>query len=1105
MYQITKHPILDIPQTEVVEFMFEGHKVLGRKGYTIAKALHEAGFPVHSHSLQGRNRSLECGIGKCGACEMLVDGRVRRICITPVDGVREVRTIAHEADLPGVTFEPPQRPQEAQAVAVYKTTVAIVGAGPAGLACREQLQKFGIDCLVIDSNPRIGGQFNMQTHQFFFFEREKRYGGMRGFDIAKTLAGGVSAEGAEAAADGGILLNTTVWDILEGPRIAVKNVVNGQMAYVDAQHLVVAAGAVPFMPAFENDDVPGVYTAAVFQKMMNQEHTLLGKRVLTVGAGNIGYLTSYQAVQAGATIKAIIEAQPREGGFPVQANRVRRLGIPIMTGYTLVRAIPNKDMTGITGAVIARCENFKPVPGTEQVVGDIDIINICTGLVPDNQLLVKGKELFGHRVYGAGDAVRIGEGTSAVLRGRQAAYEIAQEMGLRFNYDEYLDISRQYIDSQQHPVRLLDKPNLPSAERMAAKPFVQLDCLYGFACNPCTFSCPQGAISKPTTSSTPTVDYDKCIGCMECVNHCPGLAIFGYNMQKDWCFLPIEYEVEEGAEVWLVDNDGRRIGEGVVEKVMRKENKTNVARVKVESGKWKEESGRITDVKGFIRKDRYPESGKAGMCDCGGAADSVACLHNSAVTYVCHCEDISDEQVLAAVGDRKYISVDELKHITRMGMGPCRGKRCIARARGLLRSHGIELTGEATPRAPLSNQVTLGDVYTEGRKEVYVFPKGNDVRREEVQVFIAGGGIAGSGLFRYFSEAGMKPVMVNWSRGASWRNIGGGRPAFSNPDIADIAQHSHEIFKQIQAVHNINYKPTHYVNLVHDEATYRALDASRAWSDAYMIDRKDFKKEISPLWDDTRDTYSHALITRDCWQATPGRVIDYIRGIGVSLGGRYYEDTELLSVWRKGDKVVALVRDHEGKYVEYTCGHFVNAMGWGAERFTDMLGIDTGLYPVKHQAFITRRLPLMGPNGGALDMIIDRRHYKGFSAVYGQQFEHTGQIIGCASPDTDAYEARQNIKYNSKEFLEIVSQVFAEWLPGLKEVSFLACWAGRYTEPRYIVDPEVGLLTGLRGHGFMLGQYLAKLYVDKYLGREVPGYMKDLALSGHGLSENAFK
>lgn len=1075
MFTIQKHPILDIPEREVVEFLFEGKPVQGRKGYTIAKALHEAGYPVHSHSLSGRNRSLECGIGKCGACEMLVDGRVRRICITPVDGVKEVKIIEDQN-----TLSAPGNQISHSELKIYKTTVAIVGAGPAGLACREQLNTFGIDNLVIDNNARIGGQFNMQTHQFFFFEREKKYGGMRGFDIARTLAG----DNAE-----GILLNYTVWDILEGPRLAIKNIVSGEMAYVDAQHLVVATGAVPFMPAFENDDVPGVYTAAVFQKMMNQEHTLLGKRVLTVGAGNIGYLTSYQGMQAGATIRAIIEAQPREGGFPVQANRVRRLGIPIMTGYTLVRAIPNADHTGITGAVIARCENFKAIPGTEQVIDDIDIINICTGLTPDNQLLAKGKELFGHHVYGAGDAVRIGEGTSAVLRGRQVAYEIAQELGLRYNYDDYLDISRQYIDSQQHPVRLLERPNLPSPERMKARPFVQLDCLYGFACNPCTFSCPQHAISKPTTGSTPTVDYDRCIGCMECVNHCPGLAIFGYNMDKNWCFLPIEYEVPEAAEVYLVDNNGRKIGEGKVEKVLKKDNKTNVARVFVS-----QVDGQMTDIKGFIAKDRYPEP-----------LDMHPLRDVDGKTFICHCEDITDEQLLAAVGDRKYISVDELKHITRMGMGPCRGKRCIARARGLLRAHGIELTGDATPRAPLSNQITLGDVYNEGRREVYVFPKHNDVRKEEVQVFIAGGGIAGSGLFRYFSEAGLKPVMVNWSRGASWRNIGGGRPAFSNPDIADIAQHSHEIFKQIQAVHNINYKPTHYVNLVHDDATYRALDASRAWSDAYMIDRKDFKREISPLWDDSRDTYSHALITRDCWQATPGRVIDYIRGLGVSLGGRYYEDCELLSVWRKDDKVVALVRNHEGNYVEYTCAHFVNAMGWGAEKFTDMLGIDTGLYPVKHQAFITRRLPMMGPNGGPLDMIIDRRHYKGFSAVYGQQFEHTGQIIGCASPDTDAYETRQNIKYNSREFLEIVSEVFAEWLPNLKEVSFLACWAGRYTEPRYIVDPDAGLLTGLRGHGFMLGQYLAKLYVDKYLGREVPGYMKDLALTGHGLSENAFK
>ncbi|MCF0200783.1 MAG: FAD-dependent oxidoreductase [Bacteroidales bacterium] len=1074
MYKIEKHPILDIPQADLVEFQYEGKTVKGQRGKTIAAALHQAGYPIHSHSLDGRNRSLECGIGKCGACEMLVDGKIRRICITKVDGVKEVREIPKG-------YQPDAEVNPQKEVKIYKTTVAIIGAGPAGLACREKLIELGIPNMVIDNNATIGGQFNMQTHQFFFFEKEQKFGGMRGFDIAKTLAG----DNHE-----GILLNTTVWDLLEGKRIALKNIVTQEISYVDAEHLVVATGAVPFMPTFENDDVPGVYTAAVFQKMMNQEHTLLGKKVLTVGAGNIGYLTSYQGMQAGAHIKAIIEGMDHEGGFPVQANRVRRLGIPIMTSHILLKAIPNADHTGIVGAVIAECKNFKPIPGTEKIIDDIDIINICTGLIPDGQLIAKGKQVFGLNTYGCGDAVRIGEGTSAVLRGKQAAFEVAQNLGVRYDYDEYLEISRQYIDSQQRPIRILEKPNLPDHDRMFAKPFVQLDCLYGFACNPCSFSCPQNAITKASTNVTPSVDYSKCIGCMQCVNHCPGLAIFGYDLNKNVLFLPVEYDVEEGKEVFLIDNNGKKVGEGLIEKVLKKDNKTHVVRVKATTISGEE----LIAARGFILKERYPQP-----------IDFKPVYEVHGPDYVCHCEDIDTKTLLEVIGDRKYISVDELKHITRMGMGPCRGKRCVPRVKQILRSYGIEVTGESSPRAPMASQVTLGDVYNPNAKEVFVFPVGNEVQKETVEVLIAGGGIAGSGAFRYFAEAGKKPVLVNYDRGSSWRCIAGGRPAFSNPDISDIANHNLEIFKEIQNVHDINLKMTRYVNLVHDDATYQALDASRAWSDAYMIEKKDFRKVISPLWNMDSNVYSHALISNNCWQATPGRTIDYIRGVAIENGGRLMEDCELLFIEKQGDKYHALVRTHEKKYIEFTCDHFVNAMGWGSEKFTDMLGIDTQMYPVKHQAFITRRLPNLGANGDSLDMIIDRRHYKGFSAVYGQQFLHTGQIIGCASPDCDAFEARQNLKYNSKEFLQVCSEMFADWIPNLASVGFHAVWSGYYIEPRYLVDPEVGLLTGLRGHGFMLGQYLAKIYVDKYLGKPVPSYMKDLALSGKGLSENAFK
>lgn len=1074
MYPILQHPILNIEKGEEVTFLYNGKPVKGKKGYTIAAALHQAGFPIHSHSVSNQPRSLACGIGKCGACEMMVDGKIRRICITPVDGVKEVQEIPKD-------FKSGVYTDGQKELKIYKTTVAIVGGGPAGLACREQLNKLGVSNILVDNNPKIGGQFNMQTHQFFFFEKEQKFGGMRGFDIAKNLAGGDMSN---------ILSNTTVWDVLQGKRIALKNIQTQEISFLDAQYMVIATGAVPFSPCFENDDVPGVYTAAVFQKMMNQEHTLLGKNILTIGAGNIGYLTSYQAMQAGAHITAILEAMPHEGGFPVQANRLRRLGIPIMTSHTLLKAIPNEKGDGITGAIIAQCENFKPIPGTEKVIEGIDLINICTGLVPDNQLLTMGKSVFADKVFAAGDAVRIGEGTSAVLKGRQVAYEIAQDMGVRYNYEEYLDVSSQYIHSQQRPVRILEKPNLPDKERMMKKGFVQMDCLYGFACNPCSFACPQNAIKKSSTSSTPEIDYDKCIGCMECVSHCPGLAIFGYNIAQNKLFLPFEYDLEEGKEVFLVDNQGKKLGEGVIEKILKKENKTNVARVKSTTLQGIE----LTEVKGFIVKENYPKP-----------LELKPLKQVEGRTYVCHCEDVKIEEILNVVGKRKYISIDELKHTCRIGMGPCRGKRCIPRVKQLLRTYGVEVVGETTPRGPLSNQVTLGDVYQSDKPQNVTIGTAQKVRKEKVQVLIAGGGTAGSGLFRYFSEAGMKPVMINFERGSSWRNIGGGRPAFSNPDIADIAKHNLEIFKDIQSKYDIHYHPTYYVNLVHDEATYKSLDASRAWSDAYMVDKKDFKKEISPLWNDKSDVYSSALITRECWQATPGRTINYIRGIGQSQGGTYMEDCQLIEVSRSGKEFIALILTHDKEYVEYTCDHFVNALGFNAEKYAKMLGIETGLYPVKHQAFITQRLPLLGVNGRALDMIIDRRHYKGFNAVYGQQFTHTGQIIGCASPANDFKEANMPLKFNSREFLEISSEIFGSWIPNLKGVSIQATWCGYYTEPRYIVDSELGLLVGLRGHGFMLGQYLAKLYVDSYLGKEVPSYVQKLKLSGGGLSENAFK
>ena len=56
-----------------------------------------------------------------------------------------------------------------------------------------------------------------------------------------------------------------------------------------------------------------------------------------------------------------------------------------------------------------------------------------------------------------------------------------------------------------------------------------------------------------------------------------------------------------------------------------------------------------------------------------------------------------------------------------------------------------------------------------------------------------------------------------------------------------------------------------------------------------------------------------------------------------------------------------------------------------------------------------------------------------------------------------------------------------------------------------IIDVEKGLFLGLHGQGFMLAQYLAKLYVDQLIGKDVPEYFNRLRAEGDALLEKAFK
>lgn len=94
MRRITKHPILEFPEQPVVRFTFDGRVMEGRRGDTIASALHANGVKELTRSQRHhRPRGFFCAIGKCSSCLMTVNGQANvRTCTTLLEEGMDVRT-----------------------------------------------------------------------------------------------------------------------------------------------------------------------------------------------------------------------------------------------------------------------------------------------------------------------------------------------------------------------------------------------------------------------------------------------------------------------------------------------------------------------------------------------------------------------------------------------------------------------------------------------------------------------------------------------------------------------------------------------------------------------------------------------------------------------------------------------------------------------------------------------------------------------------------------------------------------------------------------------------------------------------------------------------
>ncbi|MBN2072229.1 MAG: FAD-dependent oxidoreductase [Candidatus Krumholzibacteriota bacterium] len=673
------HPILPIKDRKEISFTFNGKSLRALEGEVVTSALYANGIRIFGHHTRdGAPQGIFCVNGQCSQCMVIVNGRIVKGCMTVLEEGMRVESCEGSPVLPADDF-----PGEFTDCDEIETDVLVIGAGPAGINAAIELGNLGAKVLLIDDKNEPGGKLTLQTHPFFG-SRDDCYAGTRGIDIADLMTRQLDSLDSVS-----VLTGTTAVGVFSDRKIGLYR--GDEYFFVLPRIVLVACGAREKTLAFPGCDMPGVYGAGAFQTLLNRDLVKPAERLFIVGGGNVGLITGYHAVQAGIKVVGLVEALSRCGGYKVHLDKLRRLGVPVYTSHSILKAEGSDFLESIT--ITAIDGEFRPVRGTEKKF-DVDTLLIAVGLSPVDELRRK-LEAFGIESYSCGDSEEIAEASAAIFSGKITGRKIARSLGYEIDIPDAWEKTQEVLRSRPGSTVPFE-PEDPGSDI-----FPVLRCIEEIPCNPCVDSCPHSSILIPGDSIMGLPVFSgQCTGCMKCVTACPALAITlvrrGTASDGEGSRVVIPYEMllddlKEGRVVNTVDLEGNRVGEGKVLKVKRSPGDKKRWLVTLEVP-----DDDILRVAGFI--DLEAETGVKGLPLEESVPDD---------TIICRCERITAGEIRAEIR-AGVIDMNILKATIRTGMGACAGRTCTDLILNLYKNEGVDISRVTLPTdRPFVSEVPL--------------------------------------------------------------------------------------------------------------------------------------------------------------------------------------------------------------------------------------------------------------------------------------------------------------------------------------------------------------------------------------------------------------
>lgn len=379
----------------------------GRREEAAEVLLASGGFPEITSRVCPTERFCE------GACAAEHDGR-------PVAIAMLEKTLADE------TLKAGWRPDVRHAA--RRRRVAVVGSGPAGLACADVLARLGVEVHVIDRAPIAGGLLSLGIPAF-------------------KLPRGIVARRVKLLEDAGVRF---ALGISVGKDVAWRDLAN------EFDAVFAGTGAArPVTLDLPGADNASVMTADVFLRAVAAKdwklpdasfpiETLKGRRVSVLGGGDTALDCARTAVRLGAASVSLVARRAKDAlrARPSDLARAETEGVSLLCGRTFSSLSISPDGT-LNGLALRNVAN--PDEPSETLPADVVIVAYGFRPVPDGELQTLGVayddagrivtddegRTSAPKLWAGGDAVR---GPALVNRaladGRRAGFSIATAIGV---------------------------------------------------------------------------------------------------------------------------------------------------------------------------------------------------------------------------------------------------------------------------------------------------------------------------------------------------------------------------------------------------------------------------------------------------------------------------------------------------------------------------------------------------------------------------------------------------------------------------------------------------------------------------------------------------